>query len=102
VRGVLGILLIGTGLVAVYLVLSGKFPPQDAKPEETGGGSVGEYGEKEVLGPVAPITGIPGKSNTAFNIPSQRGGGGVSIWTQLGHMVPILSSDSPSSQGGMR
>jgi hypothetical protein len=44
-RGVLGIVLIGGGLLGAYLILSGKFPPQTANTPPPIGTNKGSGGE---------------------------------------------------------
>ncbi len=90
-RGILGILLIGVGLVGTYLVLSGKFPPPaNATPApSTPSGQA--------------ISGHAGLSNNTAEIPSQRGSGGESRQssiTQLGHVLAFQSNDRHASRGG--
>ncbi len=100
-RGVLGILLIGVGLVGTYLVLSGKFPPGQG-----GTVPVDPNNPQNIPNYGAPVYGqTDGSNNTAINIPSQTGSGSESIqsaWTQLGHVLAIHPLDRNASRGGFR
>ena len=90
-RAVLGFLLIGGGLAALYLIFTGQVPTSIP----TTGASVNAS--------VPPVTNAGIANNTA-DIPSQTGSGGMSLqsaWNNLGHVTAYQKNDRYASRGGM-
>jgi hypothetical protein len=88
-KAVLGFLLIGGGLTAIYLVFTGQIP---TSIPQAGTNSSG------------PVTNAGIANNTA-DIPSQTGSGAMSFqsaWNNLGHALAYQPNDRHASRGGMR
>ncbi len=113
----LGFLLIGLGLVGVYIALGGKFKRGVNASQSAGNASSGLGTQAVGRGSATPVTNQPfsnnpvpvaGGASQPANVPNltgnpSLGSGGESIQshlTQLGHMLVLYPTDRHASRGG--
>jgi hypothetical protein len=112
-RANLGFLLVGLGLVGVYIALGGKFKGSTSTPKAPGTADqvgIANMGTTQPGGAhqpanvpnLTPVVG-PGETPKDPTTGSPTGSGGESIQsrlTQLGHMLVLYPTDRHASRGG--